>query len=117
MTELGFPGDFTERPPWPRRRGFPAVGRRGMVAAAHPLIVSTGLGVLQAGGNAVDAAVAAGLTAAVVMPEMCGLGGDLFAIVHPGPGAGPPLAFLGSGAAAKDASLAMVRAKAERGSD
>ncbi|MDB5418204.1 MAG: gamma-glutamyltransferase [Phenylobacterium sp.] len=117
MTQLGFPGDLATRPPWPRRRTFPAVGRRGMVAGAHPLIVSTGLGVLQAGGNAVDAAVAAGLTAAVVMPEMCGLGGDLFAIVHPGPGAGDPVAILGSGVAPAEASLAMVRANAERGAD
>ncbi|THD82643.1 MAG: gamma-glutamyltransferase family protein [Phenylobacterium sp.] len=116
MTRLGFPGDLTTRPPWPKRRSFPVVGRRGMAAGAHPLIVSTALGVLQSGGNAVDAAVAAGLTAAVVMPEMCGLGGDLFAIVHPGPGA-EPLAFLGSGAAPAAASLAMVRAKAERGVD
>ena len=88
-----------------------------MMAAAHPLIASTGLNVLRRGGNAVDAAVAAALTAAVVMPEMCGLGGDLFAIVHPGPGAGEPLAFLGSGAAPAEASLAMVRARAERGAD
>ena len=118
MPQLGFPNALTApRPSWPRRRTHPVVGRRGMVAAAHPLIASSGLHVLRRGGNAVDAAVAAGLTAAVVMPEMCGLGGDLFAIVHPGPRAGEPLAFLGSGAAPAQASLAMVRAKAERGPD
>ena len=118
MAPLGFPSALAApRPPWPRRRTYPAVGRRGMVAAAHPLIVATGLGVLRRGGNAVDAAVAAAVTAAVVMPEMCGLGGDLFAIVHPGSGVGEPVAFLGSGAAPAEASLAVVRAKSERGPD
>jgi gamma-glutamyltranspeptidase/glutathione hydrolase len=79
-----------------------------MIAAAHPLIANAGLEVLRGGGNAVDAAVAAGLTASVVMPEMCGLGGDLFAIVH-APGA-EPVAVLGSGIAPRGASLDQVRA-------
>lgn len=84
-----------------------------MIAAAHPLTVETGLGVLKAGGNAVDAAVAAALTAAVVMPEMCGLGGDLFAIVQrPGE---PPLAFLGSGAAPRDATREKMSAAGPKG--
>ena len=79
-----------------------------MIAAAHPLIAGAGLEVLKRGGNAVDAAVAAGLTAAVVMPEMCALGGDLFAIVHRRNEA--PLAVLGSGIAPRGASLAQMRA-------
>jgi gamma-glutamyltranspeptidase/glutathione hydrolase len=97
-----------ERPGWQRRRIGPAFARNGMVAAAHPLTAETGLAVLKAGGNAVDAAVAAGLTAAVVMPEMCGLGGDLFAIVQPPDQA--PVAVLGSGIAPRGASLEQMRA-------
>jgi len=88
-----------------------------MVCAAHPMVASAGLAVLARGGNAADAVVAAGLAAAVVMPEMCGLGGDLFAVVHPGGRSGVPLAFLGSGAAPMGASLAMVREHAEAGPD
>ena len=90
-----------------RRRTGPSLGTGGMVAAAHPLTVATALDVLRRGGNAVDAAVAGGLTAAVVMPEMCGLGGDLFAIVHP-PGQAP-LAVLGSGVAPRAATLEQMR--------
>jgi gamma-glutamyltranspeptidase/glutathione hydrolase len=51
------------------------------VAAPHYLASSAGLAVLTSGGNAVDAAVAANLVLAVVYPHMCGLGGDLFAMV------------------------------------
>ncbi len=90
-----------------RRRMSPALGQGGMVAAAHPLTVAVALDVLKRGGNAVDAAVAGGLTAAVVMPEMCGLGGDLFAIVH-APGQAP-VAVLGSGVSPRSASLDQMR--------
>jgi gamma-glutamyltranspeptidase/glutathione hydrolase len=88
------------------------MGRQGMVAAAHPLIVQAGLEALSFGGNAVDAAIAAALTACVVMPEMCGLGGDLFAIVHR-PGAAP-VSFLGSGVAPRGATLEQMRANGDQ---
>ena len=51
------------------------------VASPHYLASSAGLAVLTSGGNAVDAAVATNLVLAVVYPHMCGLGGDLFAMV------------------------------------
>ena len=51
------------------------------IATPHYLASSAGLAELTSGGNAVDAAVAANLMLAVVYPHMCGLGGDLFAMV------------------------------------
>lgn len=54
----------------------------GMICTAQPLASAAGLSVLQSGGNAVDATIAAALVLNVTMPMMCGLGGDVFAIVH-----------------------------------
>ena len=54
----------------------------GVVAAESPLAAQAGAAVLSAGGNAVDAAVAANAVMGVVAPHSNGLGGDLFAIVY-----------------------------------
>jgi gamma-glutamyltranspeptidase/glutathione hydrolase len=55
-----------------------------MVASADQLATQAGLAVLARGGNAVDAAIAANATLAVTAPHLCGMGGDLFALVHDG---------------------------------
>lgn len=58
------------------------MGTHGMVAAGHPLAAEVGLRVLKAGGNAVDAAVAAWAIQGQVEPGMTGLGADMFALVY-----------------------------------
>ena len=59
-----------------------AMGRNGMISSGHSLASLAGVKVLQEGGNAVDAALAAAFVLTVVKPETCGPGGDLFALVH-----------------------------------
>lgn len=57
------------------------MGRDGMVSSGHALASLAGVKVLQEGGNAVDAVLAAAFVSAVVKPETSGPGGDLFALV------------------------------------
>lgn len=59
-----------------------AVSRNGMVAAKHPWAVKAGLDVLEAGGNAVDAAVTAAFAIGVVEPWMSGVGGAGFMTIQ-----------------------------------
>ncbi len=76
---------------------------RAAVASPNHLASSAGLATLARGGNAVDAAVAANLALAVVTPYFCGVGGDLFALVHD-PADGRARGYLGAGRAAAAAS-------------
>lgn len=60
-----------------------ARGRRGMVVSQARSAAEAGVAILDAGGNAVDAAVATALALAAVEPWNSGLGGIGFALVHP----------------------------------
>ena len=67
---------------WARQTRSPVLAQSGMIAASQPLAAQAGLRILQEGGNAVDAAVAAAAILNVVEPMMTGVGGDMFAIVY-----------------------------------
>ena len=81
-----------QSPPAPRRTPSPpplvVVGRSkiatkfGIVAASQPLAARAGVQVLEHGGNAIDAAIAANAVEALVEPYFNGIGGDLFVIYY-----------------------------------
>lgn len=109
---IGFPG--IQHDPsaitWQPRRSAPVMARGGMVASAHPLATEAGLRTLASGGNAVDAAISAALAATVVLPAMCGIGGDLFVVMHaPDGSGGEAIALQGSGIAPRNATIEQMR--------
>lgn len=64
--------------------------------------------ILATGGNAVDAAIAANAAQGVVAPETCGIGGDLFALVH-GPSLESPVALNATGRAGSNVDANAMR--------
>jgi gamma-glutamyltranspeptidase len=82
------------------------------LAAPHPAAVEAGRAVVEAGGNAVDAALAAAAALTVVYPHQCSIGGDLVAVVRPA--GGTPRAVLSIGAAAQRIDVAALRAGGQR---
>jgi len=81
---------------------------RGVVATPHERASQAGLTVLQAGGNAVDAAVAAAATIAVVYPHMNGVGGDNFWLIYDAR-RGAVMALNGAGRSAASVELEAYR--------
>jgi gamma-glutamyltranspeptidase / glutathione hydrolase len=75
-----------------------ALGYRGMVVTEHPQGTLIGIEVLEQGGNAFDAAIAVAAAEGVLMPMMCGLGGDAFALAYDA-GRQEIVGFNGSGGA------------------
>ncbi|TVQ57945.1 MAG: gamma-glutamyltransferase family protein [Spirulina sp. DLM2.Bin59] len=69
--------------PYPSQRRV-VLGNRGVVATSQALASLAGMEMLQAGGNAVDAAIATAITLTVVEPTSNGLGSDAFALVWDG---------------------------------
>ena len=79
-----------------------------MVASVDHLASTAGAAMLRDGGNAVDAAIAASAVLAVTSPHLCGMGGDLFALVHR-PGDAAPAVLNASGRAGSGADPDRLR--------
>lgn len=96
--------------PEPTTRPWPTTSSAaGLVCSVDHLASSAGAQLLAAGGSAADAAVAASAVLAVTSPHMCGMGGDLFALVHSD--AGPVEALDAAGRAGSGADPDRLRAE------
>jgi gamma-glutamyltranspeptidase/glutathione hydrolase len=90
------------------------LARNGMVATNHPLATQVGLDILQKGGTAIDAAIAANALLGFADPGMNGIGGDLFAIVWDAE-TRQLYGINGSGRSAQAMSLEYLQAQQEKG--
>ncbi|WP_127901847.1 gamma-glutamyltransferase family protein [Solirhodobacter olei] len=84
--------------------------QNGMAATSHPLAARVAVELLQAGGNAVDAAIGAAVLLGICEPGMTGLGGDCFVLLKPA-GEERIVALNGSGRAPAGLSAAEMRGR------
>jgi gamma-glutamyltranspeptidase/glutathione hydrolase len=101
MTNIN-PSTFTTRPE--------IEGTFGVVTTTHWIATAVGMGILERGGNAFDAGVAAAFTLQVVEPHLNGPGGDVPVIVHD-VRRGKPEVICGQGVAPAGATIAHYRAE------
>jgi gamma-glutamyltranspeptidase/glutathione hydrolase len=100
-------------------RDFQANGRspvfaiNGMCATSHPLAAKTAVQILESGGNAVDAAIAAAVLLGICEPQMTGIGGDCFVLLSPS-GSDEIIALNGSGRAPMGLSAEVMRAEGHK---
>ena len=82
----------------------------GICATSHPLAAKVAIDVLQAGGNAADAAIAGAALLGLCEPQMTGIGGDCFVLLKPA-GSDQVIGLNGSGRAPAGLNAAALRAK------
>jgi gamma-glutamyltranspeptidase / glutathione hydrolase len=80
--QRGLPQMPAHGQPLPITERSMVITKYGIVAASQPLAAAAGVHMLELGGNAVDAAIAANAANGLMEPAMNGVGGDLFAIVY-----------------------------------
>lgn len=80
----------------------------GYAATPHVFASQAAMEVMARGGNAIDGAIAANAVQGVVAPDSCGIGGDLFAMIHT-PGEEAPLVLNASGTAGSGVSAEQMR--------
>jgi len=85
----------------------------GVCATSHPLAAKVAINTLQAGGNAVDAALAGAFVLGIAEPQMCGIGGDCFVLLKPA-GSEDVIALNGSGRAPAGYDAEMMRAQGHK---
>lgn len=88
----------------------PVLAANAICATSHPLAAKVALDILQAGGNAADAAIAGAVLLGFAEPQSCGIGGDCFVLLKPA-GSETVVALNGSGRAPAGLSAAALRSR------
>lgn len=96
--------------PLPQATRSEVYSTHGMAATSHPLATQIAIDILQKGGTAVDAAIAANAALGLMEPTGCGIGGDLFAIVY-SPRGGNLVGYNGSGRAPAGLTIELVKSR------